>query len=230
MGVQFDVVWCSAVVFFGLGCAQGAPTPDGFKADFGLGTSDAAAAPAVVDAGSPKPPASALPAFTGTACKMGERLECTCADGMSKGSQLCRFDATSPTMGALGSCDGCMPPVMMMPSAGSGAAGSGSAGSGSAGRAGSGSSAGSSAAGSRAAGSGGSSAAGSGGSSAAGSGGSSAAGSGGSSAAGSGAADAGTATACDPDMCPDPGGLLRSCCTDDGQCGGRLLGRCRVQD
>jgi hypothetical protein len=212
MRQRFDV-WCSVVVIFGLGCAEGAAAPSEFSGgDFGLGTSDAAisAAPPPRDAGAMTPAMTGPtmpPPFTGSACMMGEQKDCTCADGVSMGMQSCHFDAASPTKGALGSCDKCKAPAVPdagMPEAGSGAAGSSSAGSGSAG----------------------SSAAGSGGSRGAGSGGSMAAGSGGS---------AGSAAMCVADKCPDPGrdllGIpLRKCCTRRGECGGQsLLSGCSTQ-
>jgi hypothetical protein len=164
-----------------------------------------------VDAGA-KPPVTMTgmtmpPKFMGVACKMGDTMPCTCTDGVSMGTQSCRFDAASPTMGALGMCERCKAPPMpdagMMSEAGSGESGSGgSAGSSSAGSGGS--------AGSMSAGSGGSMSGGSGGRS------------------GSG----GSAAMCDPDKCPDPGrdllGIpLRKCCTRRGECGGQsLLGGC----
>jgi hypothetical protein len=215
--------WRVGVVglLFGLvaGCAEGMPGPDSMVAGF-IGTPPpvgGSAAP-VSDGGMAGRGSDGLPPplFSGEACEQGDTEACTCADGVSAGMKVCRFERTSPTMGAFSMCEGCEAPTTP-PEGGSDGGGSG-AGSGASGSGSGGAGSGASGSGSGGAGSG-----------AAGTmGGSGASGSGSSGTGGSSGGAGRPAPGCDPDDCDEP--LLGSaCCTDDDECGVRLLLSCNAR-
>jgi hypothetical protein len=198
--------WLAAL----LGCAEGMPGP-GASASGSLmadppvsGTAAPSGGTGTAGAGGAAGRAEPPPAFTGEPCNMGDMQDCTCAEG-GEGTKVCRFDADSPTMGAFGPCGSCAP-AAAPPGAGQGASGMGSAG-GSA----------------PMAGTGGRGGAGGGGTAGMPQSGSS--GGGGMGASGSGGGQPEPPAGCNPRDCDEP--LLGSaCCTDDDECGVRLLISC----
>jgi hypothetical protein len=101
----------------GFGCAEGF--------EFSQAAEQLADQPGVVSiggGGTSAPTSDAGPAdpgstFTGTACEMGQTMDCVCANG-GMGTQNCRYDANSPTNGSLSECSSCSePPPMSMPDA-----------------------------------------------------------------------------------------------------------------
>jgi hypothetical protein len=206
-------------LLFGLvaGCAEGMPGPDSMVAGF-IGTPPPAggsAAP-VSDGGMAGRGSDGLPPplFSGEACEQGETEACTCADGVSAGMKVCRFERTSPTMGAFSMCEGCR--AQEVPSeagTGGGAAGAGSGASG---------------AGGAGAGQGGAGGAGSGAAGMMSTAGTGASGSGSSGSGGDSGGPDEPPERCDPDDCDEP--LFGSaCCTDDDECGVRLLLSCNAR-
>jgi PPE-repeat protein len=207
-------------IALGFGCAEGLPGPEGMVAGFiGAPPTGGTAAPGT--AGSPGgagmgsgyvPP----PVFSGEACNQGDSEPCTCEDGVSAGTKVCRFERTSPTMGAYSMCEGCEAPAE--PEAGTdGGSGTGASGMGASGTGASGTGGGASGTGASGTGASGTGASGTGAS--------------GTGASGTGGTSGGAgepARGCDPDDCDDP--LFGSaCCTDDDECGVRLLISCNAR-
>jgi hypothetical protein len=204
MGPRFGGTALGAVAMMvGLGCAQGMPGPDEFSSSLRVANPIVPAAAAGTSGPAPMAPPPPPATFMGTPCMMGQAVPCTCTDGVSMGTQMCRFDMLSPTKGVLGPCDECVAP-MAPPAAGMAGGDVGSAG---------------------ASGNNGSANGGMGGASA-GSGGMGGAGMSGSGGSG------GAMMMCDPDDCPGTTGLFgierEPCCTRRGECGGinALSGSC----